>query len=52
LPDGKTTFLDSPGPGTYQQCETIKKDGKYYISKYKSSGATLINPSKSKRFGN
>lgn len=30
----------------------MKKDGKYFLSKFRSSGATTINPAKSKRFPN
>jgi len=39
-----------PGPGTYQSVETINAKGKYFVSKFKSSGATLVSPARSKRF--
>ena len=39
-----------PGPGTYPTVQTISPTGKYYISKFKNSKATLISPSRSKRF--
>jgi len=40
-----------PGPGSYPPTETLNVKGKYYVSKFKSSGATLISPARSKRFG-
>jgi hypothetical protein len=45
-----TTIKINPGPGQYEKIETIHKIGKIYISKYRSSGATTINPAHSKRF--
>jgi len=39
-----------PGPGTYPVLETISPKGKYNVSKYKGSGATLIAPARSQRF--
>jgi len=39
-----------PGPGTYPVIEATNIKGKYYLSKFKGSGATLISPSRSKRF--
>jgi hypothetical protein len=39
-----------PGPGTYPVLETISPKGKYYLSKFKGSGATLISPAHSRRF--
>jgi len=48
---GKTTFQENPGPGKYENCDAINKNGKQYFSKYKSSCATIINP-RSKRFAN
>jgi len=39
-----------PGPGNYTITPTIDPKGKYSISKYKGSGATLFSPARSKRF--
>jgi len=48
--DSLTSPKFVPGPGAYPQLETLTPKGKYYVSKFKSSGATLIAPSRSKRF--
>eukprot|EP01015_Nassula_variabilis_P014701 TRINITY_DN2218_c0_g1_i8.p1 TRINITY_DN2218_c0_g1~~TRINITY_DN2218_c0_g1_i8.p1 ORF type:complete len:257 (-),score=50.47 TRINITY_DN2218_c0_g1_i8:90-860(-) len=45
-----TTNLKSPGPGAYDAYQTINPKGKHFVSKFKSSGATTINPSHSSRF--
>ena len=45
-----TTVKINPGPGAYEKIETITKTGQIYLSKHKSSGATIINPAHSKRF--
>jgi hypothetical protein len=39
-----------PGPGTYPDMPSINKFGKYQLSKFGNSGATLFNPPRSKRF--
>jgi hypothetical protein len=39
-----------PGPGSYDNLPSISKDGKYPISKFHNSLATVINPPNSKRF--
>jgi len=48
--DNLTSPKFVPGPGTYPVLETISPKGKYPVSKYKGSGATLIAPSRSQRF--
>ena len=37
-------ILSNPGPGDYEFIQSTKSDGKYFFSKFKSSGATIINP--------
>ncbi|EAR85445.1 sperm-tail PG-rich repeat protein (macronuclear) [Tetrahymena thermophila SB210] len=49
-PDAKNTNLKSPGPGAYASLPAIKEDGKYFLSKYKSSGCISFSPSSSQRF--
>lgn len=44
------TNLTAPGPGAYPVLETISPTGKMFISKYKSSTATIVSPARSKRF--
>lgn len=44
LIDEITTIKKNPGPGAYENYETIKDKGNLFVSKYKSSGATTINP--------
>lgn len=39
-----------PGPGSYDPKPTINKDGTMNLAKFKSSGATKINPPRSERF--
>ncbi len=39
-----------PGPGTYEPKPAINDKGNYFISKFKSSGATSIDPPTSTRF--
>ena len=39
-----------PGPGTYKDVPTINKTGRYTLSRFSNSGATLFNPPRSKRF--
>jgi hypothetical protein len=38
-----------PGPGTYQALPALTAKGTYNVSKFKNSGACVINP-KTKRF--
>ena len=45
-----TSIKINPGPGAYEKIETITKTGIVFLSKHKSSGATVINPAHSKRF--
>jgi len=45
-----TTVRFVPGPGAYPQPSTLAPNGKYYVSKYKNSGAPTINPARSERF--
>ena len=45
-----STVKTNPGPGQYNFATTMTNTGSNYISKYKSSGATVINPKKSARF--
>lgn len=39
-----------PGPGNYEFNESIHAQGKYFPSKYKSSGSKVWNPPSSQRF--
>lgn len=39
-----------PGPGAYPITPSITPDGKYFESKFRSSGALSFNPARSKRF--
>lgn len=41
---------ENPGPGRYENPETLSPRGKYTVSKYPGSGATLFNPRRSARF--
>ena len=41
--DGKDSTLQNPPPGKYETL-TINKTGKYNLSKYLSSCATIFNP--------
>jgi len=34
--------LSVPGPGTYRTLESIKSDGRYYVSNFKDSGSTAL----------
>lgn len=45
-----TTSKTNPGPGTYTDVHTMKLDGKYFVSKYKSQKCRIIAPARSKRF--
>ena len=44
------TGKEIPGPGTYESLPAVNPVGKYPISKYNNSCATLFNPKNSKRF--
>lgn len=35
--------LNVPGPGAYQSLNGLTHDGKYFFSKFKSSGSTALN---------
>lgn len=37
-----------PGPGTYQSVQAITEKGNYPISKFRNSGACIINPNGSR----
>ena len=39
-----------PGPGAYEAIPAINDKGRYTLSKFSNSCATLINPSRSRRF--
>jgi hypothetical protein len=41
-----------PGPGTYQTVDDINPKGRYNVSKFKNSGATVIPPAHSNRWAN
>ena len=49
-PDDQVSFKSNPGPGAYEKVDTLTKDGKVFVSKFRYYGATQINPPKSKRF--
>ena len=40
----------TPGPGNYPPLPSINEKGRFPISKYTNSCATLFNPPRSKRF--
>jgi hypothetical protein len=40
-----------PGPGAYEAKALLNKRGKQHVAKFRSSGATTINPPRSARFG-
>lgn len=46
----KTTTAIVPGPGTYAFKQELHSKGKYYASKYRSSGSKAWNPPSSQRF--
>jgi len=49
-PEAMTTTKIVPGPGAYPNYETINSKGTYYVSKYKSSGASTFAPPHSERW--
>jgi len=50
-PDGFSTGRHVPGPGAYPTPQTISPNGRYFVSKFKNSGANTFSPSRSSRFG-
>jgi len=50
-PDGFNTSKDAPGPGAYPTIQTTSPNGKYFVSKFKNSGANTFPPARSSRFG-
>jgi hypothetical protein len=38
--DEITTIKINPGPGTYEKVDTLTKDGKVFVAKYRYYGAT------------
>lgn len=46
----KTTLRINPGPGTYKFNDKLNGPGKYYTTKYRSSGSKAWNPPSSQRF--
>ncbi len=46
----KTTIRINPGPGAHEFSEVLNPKGKYYCTKYKSSGSKVWNPKSSERF--
>lgn len=49
-PEGLTTARTVPGPGAYPLLSTLTPKGKYFVSKFKDSGAPIIPPARSARF--
>jgi len=49
-PEGLTTIRHVPGPGTYPAYDTLRPSGKYFVSKFKNSGASSFAPPRSSRF--
>ena len=43
-------FKTQPGPGTYEAKPTLNEKGSYFVSKFKNSLATVIDPATSLRF--
>lgn len=46
----KTTIRINPGPGSHEFNHVLNPEGKYFCSKYKSSGSKVWNPKSSQRF--
>lgn len=46
----KTTVKIVPGPGAHDFKSELNPEGKYYPSKFKSSGSKVWNPKTSQRF--
>lgn len=45
-----TTIKIVPGPGAHEFTQDLNPEGKYYVSKYHSSGSKNWNPKTSQRF--
>ena len=45
-----TTVRNNPGPGAYEPRPALNNKGAYFVSKFKNSMATTINPARSARF--
>lgn len=45
-----STVKINPGPGQYNYVPSLNDTGSYFLAKFKSSGATVINPKRSARF--
>jgi len=46
-----TSAIKNPGPGAYNVEATLNGKGRYTLSKFSNSGANIISPPTSKRFG-
>ena len=46
-----TSAIKNPGPGSYNVEPTINLKGRYTLSRFANSGANIISPTTSKRFG-
>jgi len=46
----KSTSLKYPGPGAYPMLNSISRKGPQFLSKWKSSLASIFHPPKSTRF--
>lgn len=46
----KLLFKTQPGPGTYEPKAAFNEKGSYFVSKFKNSLATIIDPQSSVRF--
>lgn len=44
------TTVIVPGPGSYESKQDLNPEGKYYVSKFGSSGSKVWNPKTSQRF--
>ena len=45
-----SSAIKTPGPGAYRSIEVMNPKGRYAVSKFKNSGATVFPPSRSQRF--
>lgn len=45
-----TTIKINPGPGAHDFSQELNPQGKYFASKYRSSGSKVWNPKSSQRF--
>ena len=48
--EGLTTKRIVPGPGAYPAYDTLRPNGKYFVSKFKNSGSSTFAPPRSARF--